>query len=68
MLVNIKLDMNHWAQLSIPKSNDLTPIQFSDEDEYGHLMIFDIYNDCLNTDTIKVMDEYIKQNKQKICA
>ena len=48
MLISTSIDTNHWAQLHIPNMHDLMAIQVSDV--FGKLTIFNLYNDCHNSD------------------
>ena len=57
ILVNAALDTNSWAQHSIPGSNNLTAIQF--RGDMGIIDIYNIYNDCLNDNTMDVLDLHL---------
>jgi len=53
ILVSTTIDTNNWSQIHIPDTRDLVAIQISSP--YGTLAIFNIYNDCLNTDTVNLL-------------
>ena len=58
ILVNAALDTNIWVQHSIPGSNDLTAIQF--RGNMGIIDIYNIYNDCLNDNTMDALDLHLR--------
>jgi hypothetical protein len=64
IMVNAALDTNHWAQLMAPESNDLSAIQL--KDDYGRLIIFNIYNNCDNSKTEEKLVEYLRGNRQQV--
>ena len=57
ILVNAALDTNSWAQHSIPGSNGLMAIQF--RGDMGIIDVYNIYNDCLNDDTMDMLDLHL---------
>jgi len=64
ILINANLDTNHWNQLTLPGTNDITALQF--QGPYGRLSIFNIYNDCLHSESLTLLDNYLASNKQLI--
>lgn len=66
ILVNVALDTNTWSQLSIPGLNDLTVVQIVGA--FGCLSIFNIYNDCTHSDTIRKLHNYLRENHSKVCS
>ena len=62
MLISRSIDMNHWAQLHIPNTRDLIAIWISDK--FGKLTIFDLYNDCQNSNMIDALGEYLASQPQ----
>ncbi|KII85398.1 hypothetical protein PLICRDRAFT_60623, partial [Plicaturopsis crispa FD-325 SS-3] len=52
LLVNTRLDTNHWRQLSVP-SNDITAIQFTGE--FGTMSLINVYNDCTHSRTLDLL-------------
>ena len=58
ILVNAALDTNSWAQYSIPGSNNFTAIQF--RGDMGIIDVYNIYNDCLNDNTMEVLDLHLR--------
>ena len=62
MLISTSIDTNCWAQLHILNMWDLFAIQISDE--FGKLTIFDLYNDCHNSNTIDALGEYLVSQPQ----
>lgn len=66
ILVNTLLDTNTWSQLSIVGSNDITAVQIVGA--FGRLSIFNIYNSCTHSDTIRLLRKYLHDNKGKVCS
>lgn len=66
ILVNTALDTNTWSQLSLHESNDITAIQIIGL--FGRLTIFNIYNDCTHSDNIKILGNFLKNNRSKVCS
>ena len=60
ILVNTKLDTNHWHQVNYHDNNDTTVIQF--KGPYGRLSIFNIYNDGGHSNSLTALDHYISAN------
>ena len=65
ILVNANLDTNHWNQISLPETNDITALQF--QGPYGRLSIFNIYNDCLHSDTLITLNHHISTHRREFC-
>lgn len=63
ILVNKRLDTDHWKQIPVP-NNDLTAIQFSGN--AGNLTIFNIYNDCENSDNLKAIENLLTHRTREI--
>ena len=62
MLISTSIDTNQWAQLHIPNMRDLITIWISDE--FGKLTIFNLYNDCQNSDMIDALGEHLASQPQ----
>ena len=58
------LNTNTWSQLSLSGTNDITAIQF--RHSWGKIMIFNIYNACEHSATLRVLDDYIESEKHNI--
>ncbi|KII89054.1 hypothetical protein PLICRDRAFT_78414, partial [Plicaturopsis crispa FD-325 SS-3] len=56
LLVNTRLDTNHWRQLSI-HSNDITALQLSGD--FGNISIINIYNDCTHSRTLELLERHL---------
>jgi len=56
MLINKKLATNHWEALPL-NSSDLTAIRLSGE--FGHVHVFNIYNDCNHSRTLHCLEQYL---------
>lgn len=59
ILVNTRLDTNSWSQIRVEGLNDITAIQISHP--HGKTSIFNIYNDCNNSDMMTVLDNYLQK-------
>ena len=57
ILVSTSINTNNWSQIHIPDTHDVVAIQVSGP--HGILNIFDIYNDCLNADTIDLLGSFL---------
>src|SRR6266481_82168 len=66
ILVNVALDTNSWTQLPFEGSNDVMVLQFSLPQ--GHLTIFNIYNDCIHSDTLSKLHQYLDQHSADLLA
>src|SRR6266481_4048202 len=64
MLVRVSLDMNRWAQLSIPDSGDLVAIQISSRQ--GRVSIFGIYVDCHHSTALNILDGFLSAHRNTI--
>src|ERR1700678_538876 len=64
--VSRKMDMNSWAAVDIPKTNDITGIQL--KGAYGVLTIFNIYNNCTHSRNEAKLQKYIQNNTNLILA
>ena len=62
MLISNSINTNHWAQLHILNMQDLIAIRISNE--FGKLTIFNLYNNCQNSDTIDALEEYLASQPQ----
>jgi hypothetical protein len=59
MLVRVSLNPDTWKQIDFP-SSDIVVIQI--HGEWGKLTLFNIYNDCNNDETIRLLMEYHNRN------
>lgn len=66
IMVKGAMKSDTYEEIKVPGSNDITAIQISGA--YGRLAIFNIYNDGKHSDTLRLLDRYIGQNKGKICT
>jgi len=57
ILVNTALDSNAWTQVAFKGSNDMTVIKFWLPS--GQITLFNIYNDCMHSDTLKLLRLYL---------
>ena len=64
MLVNINIDTNKLAQLSIQGTGDLVAIQIYDA--CSKITIFRLYNDCHIATTTELLDTYMKANSTSL--
>ena len=62
--VNNKLATSDWEQLSQIGSNDISAVKIKTNGQ--QISIFNIYNDCKNDNTLTTLDNYLKNNKQKL--
>ena len=63
ILVRADLSSDSWKQLDVP-STDITAIQI--KGEWGKLTIVNVYNDCENDDTMRVLAEFHRRNQNEI--
>src|SRR5882757_8758513 len=61
--VSTALDTRSWKIVNIPDTNDLTAIQL--KGDYGTLTIFNIYNDCNNSDTEVALNSFIRNRANR---
>src|SRR6266481_1308585 len=66
ILVNAALDTNAWAQISLEGSDDITIIQFCLP--RGRLTIFNIYNNCLHSNTLELISSFMARRSTAIVA
>jgi len=59
-LIHANISTDTWTQLDFPSSN-VTVMQITGN--WGKLTIFNIYNDCDNNDTIKMLSNYYSRNR-----
>jgi Endonuclease-reverse transcriptase len=64
ILVNAGLDTDTWSQVSFTGSNDVTVIRIGHPQ--GRLTIFNIYNDCGHSETLRTLDHYITKERHNI--
>ena len=62
--VSSSLKTRDWKILGIPNTNDITAIQLSGD--HGQLTIFNIYNDCTNTNTENALCAYLLDQARAI--
>ena len=62
ILVNHSISRNNWEDLSIALS-DVTGIQL--HGAFGVLCIINIYNDCENNDSLKVVEEFMRGRRSR---
>ena len=60
MLIRLNISTDTWMQLDFP-SSDVIVTQITGN--WGKLTIFNIYNDCNNNDTIKLLSNYYSRNR-----
>src|ERR1700690_4371177 len=65
ILVNTKLDTNHWRQVNLEGNNDLTAVQF--HGPYGRVSLFNVYNDCGHSRATTDLHRFINDNRRAIC-
>ena len=63
ILVNHALDTNCWSQVCIADTRDLVAIQV--KGDFGRILIYDIYNDCNNNDTITRLGTHLASAPQR---
>jgi hypothetical protein len=63
IFVNNRLNSNHWKQIPVP-SNDITAIQFTGPS--GTLAIFNIYNACEHTRTLRFLERTVAKDIKTI--
>src|SRR3981189_178279 len=64
ILVNAKLDTNHWHQINFNDNNDTTALQFNGP--YGRISIFNIYNDGNHLNSLFALDKFITTNRHDL--
>ena len=62
-LIRSNISTDSWTQLDFP-SSDVTIIQINGL--WGKITIFNIYNDCDNNDTIKLLANYYNRNRAQL--
>src|ERR1700690_2653779 len=62
MLINTKLNTNHWHQLNLTDNNDSTAIQFIGP--YGRVTLFNLYIDGTHSDALTALDGFVNTNRQ----
>jgi ribonuclease HI/exonuclease III len=62
--VSTALETRDWKIIHIPDTNDITAIQLSGT--YGTLTIFNIYNDCTNSDTEDIFNAFLRAQERDI--
>ncbi|THU77727.1 hypothetical protein K435DRAFT_558372, partial [Dendrothele bispora CBS 962.96] len=53
ILINKKLASNSWKQIEVKNTNDITAIEI--QAKRKKLSLFNIYNDCNHSDTLKIV-------------
>lgn len=61
ILVNTRLDTNSWSQIRLENSNDISAIQINHSQ--GKTALFNIYNDCSNSDTMTALDSFLREER-----
>src|SRR6266481_2377464 len=64
MLLNAVLDVNSWMQIHVADTNDITAVQL--QTSKGRVTIFNIYNDCRHSNTLKTLRRAIQVNHSRI--
>ena len=64
ILVNSRLDTNHWHQINYNDNNDTTVIQF--RGPYGRVSIFNLYIDGNHSDSLTSLDNFTTTNKAAV--
>ncbi|KNZ79761.1 hypothetical protein J132_08764 [Termitomyces sp. J132] len=64
ILINRQLDTNAWHQLTIPDLADMSVVQLIGS--FGKVLIFNIYNNCKNDDSMDVLQGYIICNQDDL--
>ena len=62
--VSTSLETRSWKILNVPNTNDITAIQLSGD--HGLLTIFNIYNDCTNSNTEVALCAYLRNQASVI--
>ena len=62
-LIRSNISTDTWTQLEFP-SSDVTIVQI--KGSWGKITIFNIYNDCDNNDTIKLLSRYYNRNRTSL--
>ena len=62
-LIRSNISTDSWTQLDFP-SSDVTIIQI--KGNWGKITIFNIYNDCDNNDTIKLLANFYSRNRAQL--
>ena len=57
ILVNAAIDSNTWTQVQFKGSNDAVIIKL--QLAQGQLFIFNIYNNCMHSDTLSPLRQYL---------
>jgi len=63
MLIRASIKTDSWKQLDFP-SSDVTVIQV--KGEWGKLTVFNVYNDCHNDNTIRLLTNFHNSNQAKL--
>jgi len=63
MLINASIRPDTWKQLDFP-SSDVTVIQLNGG--WGKLTIVNVYNDCNNDDTVRLLTEFHRKNQAEL--
>ena len=63
MLICLNISTDTWMQLEFP-SSDVTIVQI--KGSWGKITIFNIYNNCDNNDTIKLLSRYYNRNRTSL--
>ena len=64
ILVNVMLDVNRWTQIPVADTNNISAIQL--QTSKGRVTIFNVYNNCLHSRTLKVLCHSVQANRDKI--
>ena len=62
-LICSNISTDSWSQLDFP-SSDVTVIQL--KGTWGKITIFNTYNDCDNSDTVKLLSNYYSRNQVQL--
>jgi ribonuclease HI len=63
ILINKAIDTNQWEQLAIPNTRDIAAIQI--RGDFGRISIYDIYNDCHNSDALDSLNVVLSQHNTR---
>ena len=63
ILVSHTLDTNCWLQVYIADTRDMVAIQV--KGDFGRILVYDIYNDCNNNDTITHLGMHLVSAQQR---
>ena len=66
ILVNMALDTNTWAQVPFEGSNDIMALRL--QLPHGQLTIFNIYNDCMHSNTLSLFRRYLDKTASSSLA